>query len=68
MNSYNLQNLRIIVDWIIFLAEIKIIILLQARRPQVLFKCDSEGAYVMQEVCTEGMRCNRWEGEKVSTY
>ncbi|XP_045763576.1 uncharacterized protein LOC123866204 [Maniola jurtina] len=36
----------------------------EARRPQVLFMCDAEGAYVMQEVCTEGMRCNRWEGEK----
>nr|XP_026491085.1 uncharacterized protein LOC113397135 [Vanessa tameamea]XP_026491086.1 uncharacterized protein LOC113397135 [Vanessa tameamea] len=36
----------------------------EARRPQVLFMCDADGAYVMQEVCTEGMRCNRWEGEK----
>ncbi|XP_045534115.1 uncharacterized protein LOC106708597 [Papilio machaon] len=35
-----------------------------ARRPQVLFMCDSEGAYVMQEVCTEGMRCNTWPGQK----
>ncbi|XP_049888125.1 uncharacterized protein LOC126382357 [Pectinophora gossypiella] len=35
-----------------------------ARRPQVLFMCDADGAYVMQEVCTEGMRCNRWPGEK----
>ncbi|XP_041973029.1 uncharacterized protein LOC121728799 isoform X2 [Aricia agestis] len=36
----------------------------EARRPQVLFMCDADGAYVMQEVCTEGMRCNRWEGER----
>ncbi|XP_045459822.1 uncharacterized protein LOC123670369 [Melitaea cinxia] len=36
----------------------------EARRPQVLFMCDADGAYVMQEVCTEGMRCNKWEGEK----
>ncbi|CAG4964486.1 unnamed protein product [Parnassius apollo] len=35
-----------------------------ARRPHVLFMCDAEGAYVMQEVCTEGMRCNTWPGEK----
>ncbi|CAH0721680.1 unnamed protein product, partial [Brenthis ino] len=36
----------------------------EARRPQVLFMCDADGGYVMQEVCTEGMRCNRWDGEK----
>ncbi|XP_068628197.1 uncharacterized protein SP1173 [Battus philenor] len=36
----------------------------EARRPQVLFMCDADGAYVMQEVCTEGMRCNSWLGEK----
>ncbi|XP_072941724.1 uncharacterized protein SP1173 [Epargyreus clarus] len=36
----------------------------EARRPNVLFKCDADGAFVMQEVCSEGMRCNRWEGEK----
>ncbi|XP_013134646.1 PREDICTED: uncharacterized protein LOC106100364 [Papilio polytes] len=39
-------------------------ICLIARRPQVLFMCDAEGAYVMQEVCTEGMRCNTWPGQK----
>ncbi|XP_037967817.2 uncharacterized protein LOC105385226 [Plutella xylostella] len=36
----------------------------EARRPEVLFMCDQDGAYVMQEVCAEGMRCNRWDGEK----
>ncbi|CAK1551833.1 unnamed protein product [Leptosia nina] len=36
----------------------------EARRPQVLFMCDADGGYVMQEVCTEGMRCNRWDGQK----
>ncbi|XP_050672648.1 uncharacterized protein LOC126970625 isoform X11 [Leptidea sinapis] len=36
----------------------------EARRPQVLFMCDADRGYVMQEVCAEGMRCNRWEGEK----
>ncbi|CAH2062787.1 unnamed protein product, partial [Iphiclides podalirius] len=35
-----------------------------ARRPQVLFMCDAEGAYVMQEACAEGMRCNSWPGVK----
>lgn len=28
--------------------------------------CDEDSAYVMQEVCKEDMRCNRWAGEKVS--
>ncbi|CAG9563094.1 unnamed protein product [Danaus chrysippus] len=36
----------------------------EARRPQVLFMCDASGAYVMQEVCGEGMQCKRWQGEK----
>uniref|UniRef100_A0A2A4JXZ6 Major facilitator superfamily associated domain-containing protein n=1 Tax=Heliothis virescens TaxID=7102 RepID=A0A2A4JXZ6_HELVI len=36
----------------------------EARRPQVLFMCDEDSAYVMQEVCKEDMRCNRWSGEK----
>ncbi|XP_045492373.1 uncharacterized protein LOC123691837 [Colias croceus] len=36
----------------------------EARRPRVLFMCDADGGKVMQEVCTEGMRCNRWDGEK----
>ncbi|XP_026326657.1 uncharacterized protein LOC113235241 [Hyposmocoma kahamanoa] len=36
----------------------------EARRPRVLFMCDSEGAYVMQEVCTESMTCSTWEGPK----
>ncbi|XP_026764996.1 uncharacterized protein LOC113523296 [Galleria mellonella] len=34
------------------------------RRPQVLFMCDEQSAYVMQEVCKEDMRCNRWSGER----
>ncbi|KAL0839610.1 hypothetical protein ABMA28_016289 [Loxostege sticticalis] len=36
----------------------------EARRPQVLFMCDADGAYVMQEVCKEDMTCNRWTGVK----
>lgn len=36
----------------------------KARRPQVLFMCDEHKAYVLQEVCTEGMRCNHWTGVK----
>ncbi|XP_013185915.2 uncharacterized protein LOC106131367 [Amyelois transitella] len=36
----------------------------EARRPNVLFMCDENSAYVMQEVCKEDMRCNRWSGEK----
>lgn len=36
----------------------------EARRPQVLFMCNADSAYVMQEVCKEDMRCNRWSGEK----
>ncbi|XP_053599751.1 uncharacterized protein SP1173 isoform X2 [Plodia interpunctella] len=36
----------------------------QARRPNVLFMCDEDSAYVIQEVCKEDMRCNRWSGEK----
>ncbi|XP_037297227.1 uncharacterized protein LOC115452751 [Manduca sexta] len=36
----------------------------EARRPQVLFMCTEDSAYVMQEVCKENMRCNRWTGEK----
>ncbi|KAF9410041.1 hypothetical protein HW555_010758 [Spodoptera exigua] len=36
----------------------------EARRPEVLFMCDEDSAYVMQEVCKEDMRCNRWSGEK----
>ncbi|KAL4714450.1 hypothetical protein ACJJTC_017745 [Scirpophaga incertulas] len=36
----------------------------EARRPQVLFMCDADNSYVMQEVCKEDMRCNRWSGVK----
>ncbi|KAI5634323.1 MFS_1 like family domain-containing protein [Phthorimaea operculella] len=36
----------------------------EARRPDVLFMCDGEGAYVMQKLCTEDKRCNRWAGSK----
>ncbi|CAG9792005.1 unnamed protein product [Diatraea saccharalis] len=36
----------------------------EARRPQVLFMCDAENTYVMQEICKEDMRCNSWSGVK----
>ncbi|RVE49531.1 hypothetical protein evm_005872 [Chilo suppressalis] len=36
----------------------------EARRPQVLFMCDADNTYVMQEVCKEDMLCNSWSGVK----
>ncbi|KAI8440266.1 hypothetical protein MSG28_001633 [Choristoneura fumiferana] len=36
----------------------------EARRPHVWFSCDADGAYIMQEVCTEGRRCSYFSEEK----
>ncbi|VVC89163.1 unnamed protein product [Leptidea sinapis] len=56
--------LRIVTALCLILSALFYSLLLAARRPQVLFMCDADRGYVMQEVCAEGMRCNRWEGEK----
>lgn len=39
----------------------------EARRPQVSFACDGDGAWIFQERCTDEKTCYHWKDEKAGT-